>query len=183
MKLSVRVALLAILLTHPGCGGDDAGPDCSDLGVAPALTLGGTTLTQDAYVAIDDGDILKVIITGAGLFALPPSLRMQGLWPGEADRAGHADDPIVAIRAHVGSTYVGGTDVSTADGTTLDVAPNYGFTPIADGSELVAVPVIFLDGIEPLDYLNETVTLTATVTDACQRSASDELDVVAFWQY
>ena len=181
MKLIVHVALLA-LLAQPGCG-DDAGPDCSDLGVAPALTIGGTTLDQSAYVAIDDGAILKVIITSAGLFALPPSLRVQGLWPGEAARTGDAADPVVAIRAHVGDSYVGGTDVSTEDGTAMAEAPHYGFTASASGDELVAVPVIFIDGIEPLDYLNQTVTLTATVTDACQRSASDELDVIAFWQY
>ncbi len=170
-----------------GCGGDD-GPDCEALsGEQPTLVIGGTTNGLDAFVAIEDGDDLKVMINQNGLYMLPPSLRIGALYPGQAGRVGDDRDPEVAIRAYVdndyGTVYVGGTDVSVEDGAKVGVWPRYGFATTDAGGELVAVQVVFVAGIDVLSYLNQVVTLEATVTDACGRSAQDQLEVVAFWSY
>ena len=166
-----------------GCGEDDD-PDCEALSdEPPTLVLGGTTSGLDAFVTLEDGDDLEVIINPKGLYTLPPSLRIGALYPGQSGRVEDDRDPEVAIRAYRGEEYVGGTDVSVEDGTALPAPPHYGFAATAGGGELIAVPVVFLDGLDVLSYLNQRVTLRATVTDACGRSARDQLDVVVFWQY
>jgi len=157
---------------------------CDDGDGPNLLEIGDTSLaTPSVFVPLESGDAMRVVITAQGFFALRPAIRVWGLWPGEAERVGHADDPRVSIHAYLGETYLGGTNVSAETGAQVDEEPRYGLAPTDDGAELLGVALVFLDGIDPLDYLNETLDLRGDVTDACNETASARIDVVAHWEY
>jgi len=155
---------------------EDDGPDL--------LEIGDTSLASPpTFVALESGDPMRVVITAQGYFALQPAIRVRGLWPGEPGRIGHEDDPRIAIHAYLGESYVGGTDVSAETGTQLDEDPHLGLTSTAEGAELLGIDLVFLDELDPLDYLNQTLELRGDVSDACNESASAVLEVVAHWDY
>ncbi len=164
------------------CGND--GPECSEDDGPNILEIGDTSLASpQSFVPLESGDPMRVVITGKGFYALQPAIRVQGLWPGEPDRVGHEEDPRISIHAFLGGDFVGGTNVSGETGQVGEEEPRLGLSPTADGDELVGVALVFVDGIDPRQYLNETLELRGEVTDACDETAAAELEVVAHWEY
>lgn len=184
-RLSAPGSLLVIAcfgLCVAGCGDD--GPECSKDDGPNVLEIGDTSLASpQTYVPLEPGDSMRVVITGKGFYALQPAIRVRGLWPGEPDRVGNEEDPRISIHAFLGEDFVAGTNVSGETGQVGDDEPRLGLSPTADGAELLGVALVFVDGLDPRQYLNQILELRGEITDACNETATAQLEVVAHWEY
>ena len=145
----------------------DAGPaemvDCT-AGETASLLLGGGT-AQTGFVNLDDGDEMTGVLGPQGLYMVTPSVRSRGVYPGSAGRVGNGNDPLILIEVFRGSDLVGGS-----------AHEHMGMTPTPDGFERLGIFVPFEGNLS--DYVGSLVTLRATLTDACDRELTDELDVI-----
>ena len=173
-RLALVVAFCAVLpmlaCTVGGVGDDDppAGADAAVLdcqfSVAPSVTLGGGS-EQTGFVDMADGGEMSIVLGPQGLYMVTPSIRTLGLYPGTAGRVGHADDPQILIEIISSSIVVGGS-----------AEENLGLTQTASGSERLGIFTPFAENAA--QYVDQSVTLRATVSDACGKSSSDELGII-----
>jgi len=160
--LTGSVVLVGLLSILAGCGGE--GVDCTNTGNPTALVGGGTDST--GFVPLSSGATMTVVLGPQGLYMVTPSVRTENLYPGEAGRVGNGSDPVVEFSLFLGSTNIGGS-----------AREHLGLTPTADGDEKLGVFTPFTPDIST--YINQTITVQVDVEDACGRTASDSLDVVA----
>ena len=161
-------SLLALALALTGCfggGGDDDEPvDCNFSGPASAQVGGGTS--QTGVVNMSDGADMIVVLGPQGLYMVTPSIQVQNMYPGQAGRTGHSNDPEVLVELYMDGALVGGS-----------ARENLGLRQTAGGAEALGIFAPFT--IDLGDYLGKTVTVRGTVKDACGRSASDDLQIMA----
>ena len=151
----------------PGGGGADAHVSqvqCGTVTGTPDLELGGGN-PQTGFVELSAGSDMLGVLGPQGLYMVTPSVRAMGVYPGEDGRAGHPDDPMVIIETYLDGVLVGGS-----------AEENLGLTVNVAGMERLGIYVPF-DG-DLSEFVGKTVTLRATIEDACGNSASDELQVV-----
>ncbi len=153
-----------LLLGAVGCGGDGEVIDCAIGGSASAQVGGGTDST--GFVVLQSGDPITVSFGPQGLYMVTPSVRVQNMYPGKSGRVGNSNDPRIEFELLQGSTTIGG---SARENLGLDVSTL--------GAERLGVFTPFTPDIST--YINQTITIKVTVNDACGRSASDSIDVVA----
>jgi len=176
-KLVPAVAIFGLsALTLAGCGvggmtDPPGGPDafvsmveCGSVTGTPSLEVGGGTM-QTGYVMLSDGADMLGVLGPQGLYMVTPSVRAQGVYAGQDGRAGHPDDPLVIVELYLEGSLVGGS-----------AQENLGLTTNTDGMERLGIFVPFTGDLS--DLVGKTVSLQATVTDACDNSATDELQVV-----
>jgi len=168
----IRIKLCAVLVCFAlgGClggGDDDEVITCDFSGSASALVGGGTL--QTGFVNMSDGADMGVVFGPQGLYMVTPSIRVQNMYPGKAGRTGHSNDPQIEIELVMGGDVIGGS-----------ARENLGLRTSLDGSEALGIFAPFT--VDRGDYIGGTVTLRGSVTDACGRSASDDLQVVTFLQ-
>jgi len=159
---------MAAAIGLPGCGGgsgdDGDGVSCDPAGT-PALVIGGGA-AQTGFVVLATGDPMPVVLGPQGLYMVTPSIRAQGLAPGQSGRTNDDRDPLVALEAKTGDTLIGAS-----------LREHLGLTVTADGAERLGIFLPF--NADPPAYLNKRVQLTATVTDACGRTATGALEITA----
>lgn len=181
IKLSLSrwmVAVAAIVLTGTGCGVGDVGGgggggnvdatppvDCDRFTEAASVTLGGGA-DQTGFVALTDGADMAVVLGPQGLYMVTPSIRVTELHPGTGGSLGKPNDPMVVVDIMLAAAQIGGS-----------AQERIGMKQTASGAELLGIFSPFTGARE--EYDGELVTLRVTVTDACSRVASDELQVVA----
>jgi len=149
--------------TPPPGGADATAIDCT-LSEAASVTVGGGT-EQTGYVEMADGGEMTAVLGPQGLYMVTPSIRTHGLYPGNAGRAGHADDPEVQIEIMLTGSLVGGS-----------ATEHLGLTPTASGDERLGIFTPFTGDIS--QYVGQNVTLRASVSDACGNDSSDELRII-----
>jgi len=154
--------------TTPGDGdGADAAVshvDCSTVTGSPSVQVGGGT-AQTGFVDLQDGAEMVGVLGPQGLYMVTPSIRAHGVFPGEDGRAGNPDDPVVLVETFQSDSLVGGS-----------ASEHLGLTQTANGLERYGIFVPFTGDLS--EFVGETVTLKATVTDACGNNAVDELNIV-----
>ncbi len=169
----------AILLTTAACnvgavdGGvnpgsaDAAGPpaECSSITETPAVVMGGGT-DQTGFVTIVEGADMAVTIGPQGLYMVTPSLRTTGLYPGTGGSRGQPHDPMVVVDIYLGELQIGGS-----------AQERVGMNTTATGAELLGIFSPFSGNRDQYDGM--LVTLRATVEDACGRTGTAELSVIA----
>ena len=150
----------------PGGGADAAVSmvECSTVTGTPSVQVGGGS-SQTGFVDLPDGAEMVGVLGPQGLYMVTPSIRAHGVYPGEDGRAGHPDDPVVLVETFEGSTLVGGS-----------ASEHLGLTNTAAGYERYGIFVPFTGDLS--EYVGKTVTLKATVTDACDNTATDELQIL-----
>lgn len=160
------VAAIAALLGGLGlaCGKGSAGVSCDPAGPASVKIGGGSP--QTGFVNLADGGAMTVVLGPQGLNMITPSIRAQGVSPGKSGRMGNAEDPLVALEASEGGSVVGAS-----------ARARLGLMVTAEGAERLGIFLPF--SVDPPRYLNKRLRISASIEDACGRTASGELEVTA----
>ena len=160
MKTTTNIALWSLALVALGCGGEAV--DCT-FTEAASVVLGGGTV-QTGFLALNDNDVMTVVLGPQGLYMVTPSVRVRGMYPGVAGRR-DGNDPLIEIKAYLNDVEIGSS-----------AREHLGLTQTANGDEGLGIFMPFT--VVQADYLNQSVLLRGTVSDACGRSANDELTIV-----
>ena len=167
MTRDALLPVLVFVLIGTGCvagGGDDEMVTCDFNG--PAWALGGGGTQQTGFVNLSDGAEMTVTLGPQGLNMVTPSIRVQNMYPGKAGRTGNPNDPTVLVELFINGQAVGGS-----------ARENLGLRVSADGADALGIFAPFTIDLD--EYLGKMVTVRGTVEDACGRSASDELEILA----
>ena len=144
-------------------------PDCADYPGPASVVLGhGTALF--GFAPLQDGDQLPASLGPQGLYMFQLAVLGEGMHSGRSGRVGcPEEDPIISTSISYQGALVGGA-VPTA----------FGLTQLPNGDEKAGIftPFNSDESILISHFVGETVTLAASITDACGNSASDALDVV-----
>ena len=172
LALAATLALASAACTAggvPPADDDDDGPDAMPIDCTftenASVVAGGGTL-QTGFLALADGAEMDVTLGPQGLYMVTPAIRVNGLYPGRSGSVGDASDPMVVIELYKDSAQVGGS-----------AEARIGLTPGANGAELLQIFSPFT--AELATYDGQLVTIQATVSDACDRTATDTLEVRA----
>ena len=157
MKTHKAIWLLALVAV--GCGGEAV--DCTFTEAASVVLGGGTT--QTGFLALNDGDDMTVVLGPQGLWMVTPSVRARGMYPGVAGRR-DGNDPLIEIKAYLNDVEIGSS-----------AREHLGLTQTANGDEGLGIFMPFT--ALQVEYLGMSVLLRGTVSDACARSANDELTI------
>ncbi len=147
----------------PGPGADATAIDCQ-FSESASVTVGGGT-EQAGFVEMTDGGEMTMVLGPQGLYMVTPSIRASGFYPGTAGRAGHPDDPQILIEIFLSGSLVGGS-----------AEEHLGLTQTTAGDERLGIFTPFTGDVG--QYVEQMVTLRASVSDACGSSSSDELSIV-----
>ena len=130
----------------------------------PTLLLGGGT-QQTGFIDLQDGADMVALLGPQGLFMVTPSVRAHAVHPGKSGRTGNDEDPKIEIQLISGSTAVGGSGIN-----------HMGLTETLEGDERLGIWTPFEGDVT--SHVGQMITLRGTITDACGRTATDELEVV-----
>ncbi len=177
-NISKLVLAAALALAPAACtaGGvppadddDDVGPDAAPIDCtfseAASVIAGGGTV-QTGFLALADGADMDVTLGPQGLYMVTPAIRASGMYPGRSGSVGDAGDPLVVIELYKDGVQIGGS-----------AQARIGLTPGPSGAELLQIFSPFT--AELATYDGQLVTIQATVSDACDRTAEDTLEVRA----
>ena len=155
--------------TPPGTTRTDAGSsgqqiDCQFSDAATLLVGGGTQ--QTGFIELQDGSEMLAALGPQGLFMVTPSVRAHAVHPGKGGRTGNTEDPKIEIQLiAAGGAVVGGSGSN-----------HMGLTQTLEGVERLGVWAPFEGDVAA--HVGNTITVRGSITDACGRTAVDELDVI-----
>ena len=121
---------------------------------------------QSGFGNLADGDPMTVVLGPQGLNMMTPSIRARGVSPGKSGRTGGASDPLVSLEAFEGGSLIGASARS-----------RLGLTVGAEGAERLGIFLPF--NVDPPRFLNKRVRIRGSIEDACGRTATSELEVMA----
>jgi hypothetical protein len=136
-----------------------AGADVVELGAGTKLA---------GWCPIVDHTDMQLELGPSGLYMYTLALKVENMAPGLPGRIGCRHDPLVQTAIFFGAEQVGGSGAGMHAGLTS--LPSY------DELAGIFTPFSSFDKIE--HYIGEEVRLTASITDACGDTATDEAFVI-----